>query len=235
MSKTPNRKTGEKRIGTPPLARANRVPRRQPARPTPATPPAPVKPGRPSKCTPELTDLLVAHIRAGSYTAQAARACGVHHAQISRWLSRGEDEADRLDRLCAAAGDDEAAIDAIEPLPGEVSFLSFASAIKRAEAEAESRYVGIIFQASSVKAEFKGQWTAAAWWLERHHPERWGRKERIEATQTIDFGARIANIEVVRTSTPGASAEVFDVNGEAESRYAHLVTSTNAEVDELMS
>jgi hypothetical protein len=28
---------------------------------------------------------------------------------------------------------------------------------------------------------------------------------------------------------------VFDVNGEAESRYAHLVTSTNAEVDELMS
>ncbi len=227
-------RASSKKSGATKASKTARPAHRQPARPTPATPPAPVKPGRPSKCTPELTGQLVAHIRAGSYLSQAAQACGVHSDTLRSWINRGEAEWQRLNKIYGDDPDEDTILQN-QPLESERIFLELFGVLKRAEAEAEVRYVGIIFQASSVKAEFKGQWTAAAWWLERHHPERWGRKERIEATQTIDFGARIANIEVVRTSTPGASAEVFDVNGEAESRYAHLVTSTNAEVDELMS
>ena len=32
------------------------------------------------------------------------------------------------------------------------------------------------------KAAGEGNWQAAAWWLERRFPERWGRRERVDAT-----------------------------------------------------
>ena len=52
------------------------------------------------------------------------------------------------------------------------------TAIEKAEAEAEATYTGIIAQAT---ADPKN-WTAAAWWLERRHPQDYGKKDRIEMT-----------------------------------------------------
>ncbi len=194
--------------------------------------------GRPTKCTPELKHEIVANIRVGCSLGVAARACGVGRTTLLDWRARGEAEVDRLDRLSAESGDDDAVIDALEPSPSELPFVDFYLALVKAEAEAELRAVTVIFQASSAHGQYKGQWQSAAWWLERHHPERWGRKDRTEPTQTIDLGLRIESVEVTATTTPGASGEVFDVNGAIvaqASRYAHLVSSTADESDDLLS
>lgn len=60
---------------------------------------------------------------------------------------------------------------------GESPFAEFAEAIKEAEAQAEVRNVALIQQAAQ-----GGTWQAAAWYLERKYPARYGRRDRMEHT-----------------------------------------------------
>ena len=53
-------------------------------------------------------------------------------------------------------------------------FPDFADAIQKARAEAETRNVTLIQQAA------RTQWQAAAWYLERSYPSRYGRKDRLD-------------------------------------------------------
>jgi len=53
----------------------------------------------------------------------------------------------------------------------------FAERIKEAENMAEQQYVGAIRRAAH-----QGNWTAAAWWLERRRAQDWGRVDRVEVT-----------------------------------------------------
>ena len=55
-------------------------------------------------------------------------------------------------------------------------YREFWEAVKKAESQAESRNVALIERAANE------HWQAAAWWLERKHSDRWGRKERTEIT-----------------------------------------------------
>ncbi|MDP3937833.1 MAG: hypothetical protein Q8R92_06825 [Deltaproteobacteria bacterium] len=80
-------------------------------------------------------------------------------------------------------------------------YASFATRIRKAEAEDELRRIALIAKAgtggevsyrrTTTKADgavvteerlLAPEWTANAWHLERKHPERWGRKERVEHT-----------------------------------------------------
>jgi transposase len=56
-------------------------------------------------------------------------------------------------------------------------FSEFSVAVQKAEADAQVRMVAQIAQSAHA-----GQWTAAAWWLERKFPDEWGRRDRIEIT-----------------------------------------------------
>lgn len=67
-------------------------------------------------------------------------------------------------------------------------YTEFQKAVKNAEAEAEVRDVALIEMAA------KENWTAAAWRLERRHPDRWGRKEHHEVTGE---GGKAITIKVV--------------------------------------
>ena len=58
---------------------------------------------------------------------------------------------------------------------GQSPYVDYLQALKKAEAEAERNLLQIIERAASTT------WTAAAWLLERRHPDRWGRKDRLEA------------------------------------------------------
>lgn len=53
----------------------------------------------------------------------------------------------------------------------------FAAAIARADALAEQHHVQVIQTAAR-----RGQWPAAAWWLERRRAQDWGRVDRVEVT-----------------------------------------------------
>jgi len=53
-------------------------------------------------------------------------------------------------------------------------YFEFFESVKKAEAQSIARNVAVIQSAA------KDTWQAAAWWLERKHPQDWGKKERHE-------------------------------------------------------
>lgn len=110
------------------------------------------KPGRPSKLTEETQAKIVRAVQSGNWLETAAAFAGVDGSTVRRWMAKGEPE------------------DAPEP------YRAFYTAIKQARAEAEVRAVALI-----QKAAQDGTWQASAWYLERSHPDRWGRK-RLEIT-----------------------------------------------------
>ena len=65
-------------------------------------------------------------------------------------------------------------------------YREFWEALKKAEAEAEQVLVQRILDASN------DTWQAAAWILERRHPERWARKDRVK--HETDFGDALAQV-----------------------------------------
>ncbi len=69
-------------------------------------------------------------------------------------------------------------------------YVRFVQALKKAEVEGEAAAINEI-----VKAAKSGTWQAAAWLLERRHPDRWARIQKLEVTwkteaiQLIQSGA----------------------------------------------
>lgn len=108
--------------------------------------------GRPTKLTPQVQARIVQAIVGGNDITVAAAYAGIHRDTFYYWLERGR---------AAKRG----------------IYSDFSDAIEKAQADAETRNVALI-----AKAAQDGTWTAAAWWLERKYPERWGRKERHEIT-----------------------------------------------------
>jgi hypothetical protein len=109
----------------------------------------------PKKSTPKLTEELIEKlsmvVRHGAYIETAAAFCGIHKDSLYRWLK-------------IAASDDATEL-----------HHKLNDALKRALADAEIRDLSVI-----TKAAQEGIWQAAAWRLERKHPERWGRHARVE-------------------------------------------------------
>ena len=105
--------------------------------------------GRPSKLTPERQEKLVEAIQAGNYYTSACAYAEIAYSNFRQWMIKGEAE---------ESG----------------KYRDFHEAIKKAEAAAELRNVGVIQQAGI------DTWQAAAWWLERRYPDRWGKQERLD-------------------------------------------------------
>lgn len=110
---------------------------------------------RPTKLTPAVQAAICESVRGGAWVEQAAEAAGVSASTVRGWLRRAEDHPDD----CGPA------------------FLEFHAAYKKARADAEIEAIGVIRAAS------QRSWQAAAWYLERSHPERWGRSQRIQVEQ----------------------------------------------------
>lgn len=122
--------------------------------------------GRPTDLTPAVQARIVLAIVGGNDNKVAAAHAGIGESTFYAWLDRGRKELARL-----------AASSRAKPKASETPFVEFLEAIQKAQADAETRNVALI-----AKAAQDGTWTAAAWWLERKYPERWGRKDRHEVT-----------------------------------------------------
>lgn len=105
---------------------------------------------RKTKLTKDLQDRIVMAIQAGNYAKIAAEMVGIGETTFYRWMEEGS-----------------------KP-EGRKLYREFRESIKRAEAQAEVANVARIRQAAD-----DGTWQAAAWYLERKHNERWGRKDRL--------------------------------------------------------
>jgi transposase len=122
------------------------------------------KAGRPTLATEEVCSRVIALIQAGNYIETAASSVGISKSTLFLWLKRGARERRRMERTGTKAN------------KRELRFVEFSDAIERAQAESETTDVLLIGKAAM------SVWQAAAWRLERKHPDRWGRHERHEVT-----------------------------------------------------
>lgn len=109
--------------------------------------------GRPSKLTEEVQKRIVDAIALGNYLDTAAQYGNVNPSTFHRWMERGSRE------------------DAEEP------YASFYEQVEQAKAAAEVRAIARIQAAAN-----DGTWQAAAWWLERTRPKKFGRFDRSEVS-----------------------------------------------------
>ncbi len=129
-----------------------------------------VKKGRKSKLDAGRRDKLLKAIRVGNDKKVACALAGISETTLYRWLDLAQKKNARAE------------------------LREFRESLERAEAEAEVLKVSRIAQAAD-----NGRWQAAAWWLERKHPERWGQQTKIKAEVSGPNGEPISiSIEEAR-------------------------------------
>lgn len=109
--------------------------------------------GRPSKLNAELIKNIQNWLRMGYFVEDAARMAGISKGTLYNWVEKG-----RLER--------EEGIQSLH--------VDFLDSLEKARAEAEG-----IFLSSIKTAASRGQWQAAAWWLERSF-DKWSKPQKIE-------------------------------------------------------
>lgn len=67
-------------------------------------------------------------------------------------------------------------------------FPEFSEAVEKARAEAEARNVAVVQLAG------RSQWQAAAWWLERSFPARFGRRDRMDVEHSGQVGVTLSQL-----------------------------------------
>lgn len=112
--------------------------------------------GRPTKLSPEVADAVVKAVGEGLPRRTAAHLAGVSVSVLYAWLRAGRKRQGKR-------------------------FMEFLHRVKRAEAEAVA---GRVRQIS--RAALAGTWQAAAWWLERRHPDEFGtERKRIRELEKL--------------------------------------------------
>src|SRR5258706_12991273 len=112
---------------------------------------------RPPKLTADVQFRLVEALNIGGNHADAARYAGIDPDTLRRWLRTGEQH---------TSG----------------PFYALCVAIKKAESTATLHWLALIEQAAK-----GGEWTAAAWKLERKYPNEWGRRQRLDMQHSVDI------------------------------------------------
>lgn len=126
--------------------------------------------GRPTLLTPELITKLSAFIADGNYAVTACNACGISDASLYNWLNKAKDDMEQ---------------------GRESIYVDLFVAIKRAEAECEAELAKIARDSSLKHKNVIEIMT----FLERRHPERWGRRERRDINVNETKTLKITTIE----------------------------------------
>jgi transcriptional regulator with XRE-family HTH domain len=108
--------------------------------------------GQPTKLTPEVQNDIVEALEHGMHQESAATRAGITKQTYYNWLERGRNE------------------------PGSI-YADFLDAVEKARARPEAEALEAIHVAWR-----DGTWQAAAWFLERSHPHKYGRINRTEVS-----------------------------------------------------
>lgn len=135
------------------------------------------------KLTVQLIDAIAQAIRKGTYVETAVALTGISKQSFYRWLRDAEGE--NPNELC----------------------LKLSDAVKKAMAESEQRDLDVIDRAAQ-----EGVWQAAAWRLERKHPDRWGRQSKVQLEHSgpgggpIELEARVENLKQILSDPEAINA-----------------------------
>jgi hypothetical protein len=151
---------------------------------------------------------LVQVLADGNYTATACQYVGIGESTFYEWRERGQREVERLDMQGldgeamaqeACCGDTVEALDRCpEPFDSdEWAFVVFKYQAERARARAEVSTLKLISKAADTS------WRAAAWFLERTRPERYGLRQSVNLA-----GSPGAPVEVRTVSVDELEAKI---------------------------
>lgn len=154
---------------------------------------------RPTLLTPERTEKIVALIAAGNFAETAALAAGISKQTYYNWLARGRVERERLTEKPS-----------LKPRTKEEPYLEFFDAVEKARAEAEARMVVLITKA----AQEPRTWQAAAWWLERVAPQKYGRVNRTELSgpEGQPIKSETKNVSMTEAEVIALADEMLGIN-----------------------
>lgn len=125
--------------------------------------------------TPEVHAIIVETVAKGNYKSTAAACAGIHGSTLHRWLELGqkdlEEEIDSpYSRLCHG----------VYMASGKAEAEALGQIRQAAEGYEEERHESSFTDESGAAQKsvttLKKEWQAAAWFLERKHPDRFGRK-----------------------------------------------------------
>lgn len=115
------------------------------------------------KLTPEVTQKIVKALKVGNFVDTAVVYAGISTATYYKWRNRGEDELTRY--KLELKTNPKAKIGR-----NEKKYVEFRDTIDHALSFAENMAL------VTIHSSFPDDWKAAAWYLERRYPDRWGRK-----------------------------------------------------------
>jgi hypothetical protein len=162
------------------------------------------RPGQPTKLTPELIERVAQLLPTLQYLESVGDVLGVSRLTWRGWVKRGAKESARLSQPGA------------RPRSRESIYLQFFNTYKKALAQAEADSLERVRQAGMT------QWQAAAWLLERRHPQRWSanRRELVRLSAQVAELMRLYGRPPGRAGLPAADplvlpVKVADANGPA--------------------
>lgn len=161
----------------------------------------PSKVGRPSRLNPKLKDNLITSIKLGNTLEAACGVVGLPYDTFAEWRQRGEGRHPTR-----------------KPLP---DYVQFAQEVNQAIAEAQLRLIKRIHDASD------NDWKAAAWILERRHPEHWSATQRVQLAVEQELEKAIEALE--KRLPPDVYDQVLNALAYAEGGTTE--DSTEAEED----
>ena len=118
-----------------------------------------------------MIEALSLAIAKGNYTVTACQLCDIDQTTLWHWVDQG-------------TKDYEAGLENI--------YTKLIIALKRAEAKAEAELVNVVRESATIKKE----WLPAMTFLERRHPDRWGRKDRTKVEVSGKVEHRIEYVEI---------------------------------------
>lgn len=137
------------------------------------------KRGRPPDISKEKQDMVVDALRLGCYMKTAADYAGVEFTTVTRWIELGAKEDEGAYRKFyeatkKAIGDSQRnALDSIKRASDGVEVTKTKTVTKQLKD-------GTKITEKTVEKSKLIQWQAAAWILERRHPDDWGRRMRAD-------------------------------------------------------
>lgn len=167
--------------------------------------------GRHTLLNPQVQETIVNAVRIGSYLDDAAMLAGVSRGTLFRWLAEGRDANEKAD-----AGE--------ELTEREQLVRDFCDAVEKARADAMLRNIGVIQTAAQ-----NGTWQAAAWYLERTNPKKWGRHDTVEVTGADGGAIQVEHSakETLRAKFEAAEKAALEVLDVEEIPDAKQLKATN--------
>lgn len=125
---------------------------------------------KPRKLNNGMITALSEAIAKGNYAVTACQLCGIPESTLYNWLSQAQKDTE---------------------LGVESPYTCLMESLKKAEAQAEAELVRVVRETATKKKE----WLPAITFLERRHPDRWGRRDKT----TVDINEN-KNITITRVT-----------------------------------